>query len=156
MENEIIKKVNEIDNISESQKDRMISQILIQEKLIEFLSSQIEKISSKNELKSKVIEILKDRIEDDENPIPITILLRLFEILSKDENDAISNILGVIKDSKNPIININSSTRDNNIVSVKDMNKAKKVLDVLDFMDNLKKSEMSLDEIENNKEITEE
>lgn len=142
----ILEKVN---NITDSQKDRIDSQSLIQTELIGFLNNQIQKVSEKNNLRELVIKVLKDRIADEDDAMSTTQLLRLFEILSKDENDSISNILGVIKD-KNTVVQFNNTeTRRDSNFSAEEIERAKKFLNAFDIMKEIKKSEMSIEEIEN-------
>jgi len=153
MTKDIKDQLNELDNISDSQKDRYESQRLIQGELISFLQNQITKVDTKNDLRNSVVAILHERIVDTEEPMSTTQLLKLFEVLSKDENDSIANILSVAKDKQNTVINVpgGQSEKADDELSSAEVNAAKKLLNVFDVLGKLKKSEMSLDELEEEK-----
>jgi len=152
----VLPKIDNIEGLTKSQKDKFEMQKIVQENLINFLNNQIEKINSKSELKDTVIQVLKNKVtsEDSDDRMTVNQLLQLLSILSKDENDAISNILNVIKEKQSTIINIPPAqegiNRDSSFTQ-EDILKTKKLINMFDFVDKLKESEMSLEELETRK-----
>mgnify|MGYP000885197864 FL=1 len=153
MKDELQKKIYNIDNISESQKDRIEAQTLVLNELLTFLKYQIEKVTAKETLRNSVISKLIERIEDNENEISTNQLLQLFAVLSKDENDAVANILSVVKDKQSTIINLPESTgkKSESHLSAEEIEKTKKLLSIMELVDKLKATELSLEELETKK-----
>lgn len=159
MSNELEKKVCEISEISQSQEDKLNPQNLIKDDLIDFLGSQIRKLSSRNDLKENLMRDFMNRMDDEDPEDPDGVIrltngqkLKLFEILSKDENDAISNILDVIKKDNGIMINVNEAPKSDKgaTYTKENMGDAKGLLDVLDVVKKLKISESSIEELEDN------
>lgn len=82
---------------------------LLKMELLNFTRSLIKKAEAKNSLKDRVVEILEERLnnEDEFRDIPTSVLANLFEKLAKTENDFVANILQASKNSTMAAININ-------------------------------------------------
>lgn len=79
--------INNILDKSDSQKDRENLGNTKSHNLVNFLNSQIEKSTAKNDLRNDVIEKLKKKVSDKDDQIPTIVLIRLLEILEKADND---------------------------------------------------------------------
>src|SRR5512147_3127105 len=90
-------KIDEITNnkgeLTESQKDRLLSP---QTLMMEYLNTFIQKIQSKNRLKSLIEKQLIEEIENIDNPIDIRMKLRIYEILCKTETDNDASLLSAL------------------------------------------------------------
>ena len=156
MENkELFSKIKNIDNLSNSQKDRVSMYELIQCELVDFLQNQIHKINTKSELRSLVVNKIIERIDDEGQPISTNALLSLLDILSKDESMSVSSILGILKEQQKVTVNIDTTNREKKELelSAEEVQSARKILGVLDLAKSIKETEYSLDELsEKNKE----
>lgn len=159
MENEdVIKKINDIEQISDSQKDRFNSQVLIQEELFNFLINQMKVENAEKDLKNSLLNEFKEKLEnkDDDEEFPLTNAqkIKLVEILFKRENEKNANILNnVMKDKQNLVLNVGQDKNNDSSLNIKEINEAKKMIDVFDLIKKMKNSEMSLEELENKKNI---
>lgn len=159
MENEdVIKKINDIEQITDSQKDRFNSQVLIQEELFNFLINQMKVENAEKDLKNSLLNEFKEKLEnkDDDEEFPLTNAqkIKLVEILFKRENEKNANILNnVMKDKQNLVLNVGQDKNNDSSLNIKEINEAKKMIDVFDLIKKMKNSEMSLEELENKKNI---
>lgn len=159
MENEeVIKKINDIEQITNSQKDRFNSQVLIQEELFNFLINQMKVENAEKDLKNSLLNEFKEKLEnkDDDEKFPLTNAqkIKLVEILFKRENEKNANILNnVMKDKQNLVLNVGQDKNNDSSLNIKEINEAKKMIDVFDLIKKMKNSEMSLEELENKKNI---
>lgn len=159
MENEeVIKKINDIEQITNSQKDRFNSQVLIQEELFNFLINQMKVENAEKDLKNSLLNEFKEKLEnkDDDEEFPLTNAqkIKLVEILFKRENEKNANILNnVMKDKQNLVLNVGQDKNNDSSLNIKEINEAKKMIDVFDLIKKMKNSEMSLEELENKKNI---
>lgn len=82
---------------------------LLRLELLNFTKNLIKKAESKNNLKDRVVEILEERLsnEDEVRDIPTSVLSKLLSDLAKTENDFTGNILNALKTSNMAAININ-------------------------------------------------
>jgi len=127
--------------LTDSELDRYRLYDLAQQELLDFLRSQMKKITSKNRLKQKVEEELYSRInpeDEDSESMSTVALLKLLEILSKTDSDDANSILSVLKENQKVIIN--------NLMNNPDKDKNKKNDDNTDF-------DFSSDEIKKTKEL---
>lgn len=82
---------------------------LLRLELLTFTKGLIKKAESRNTLKDRVVEILEERLNNDDEvrDIPTAVLSRLLSDLAKTENDFTGNILNAMKTSTMAAININ-------------------------------------------------
>jgi hypothetical protein len=82
---------------------------LLRLELLNFTKGLIRKAESKNNLKDRVVEILEERLNNEEEvrDIPTSVLSKLLSDLAKTENDFTGNILNAMKTSTMAAININ-------------------------------------------------
>ena len=82
---------------------------LLRLELLTFTKGLIRKAESRNTLKDRVVEILEERLsnEDEVRDIPTAVLSKLLSDLAKTENDFTGNILNAMKTSTMAAININ-------------------------------------------------
>lgn len=87
---------------------------LLRLELLNFTKGLIKKAESKNNLKDRVVQILEERLsnEDEVRDIPTSVLSKLLSDLSKTENDFTGNILNAMKTSTMAAININLNKDD--------------------------------------------
>jgi len=97
MSKDIIEKVDEVFELTESQKDRDSVAKLSVENLYGFLNGYMRNISSKNALKNKIESLLLTRIEEEEEDLPYGVLIKLLEVLGKNEVEAATPILKIIE-----------------------------------------------------------
>lgn len=108
----LLAKLDEVDILTQSQKDKLNLQETAHTNLCNFLNSHIIKLQSKNELKAviekKFIDALTGNTDEE---IPLIGAIKIYEILCKSETDADSAVLNLF--NKNP--NIFVSVNDENI-----------------------------------------
>lgn len=141
-------KINDLSNLSQSQKDKLTLDDSIKHSLFSFLLSQMQRSVSKNELREEVSSILLSRVKSDvpEERISTGSLIKILEVLNKSENESSFNILSILKEKMKVEINNNipptQSTLPESEFTSEDHQKVKKVLK---FFDKLGKSEFSQD-----------
>lgn len=148
----IIKKIEDVDNLTQSQIDRVKIGDEAFVNLMGFLNGYIQRTSSKNELSNYVDALLVQKIKNDIEQadgidnLPYGVILKLKEILSKGEVESASPILKIIenatKQKESPLVPITPAGDNNGEVSItqEEYNTAKKILK---FVDNLQKTEFN-------------
>lgn len=148
----IIKKIEDVDNLTQSQIDRVKIGDEAFVNLMGFLNGYIQRTSSKNELSNYVDALLVQKIKNDIEQadgidnLPYGVILKLKEILSKGEVESASPILKIIenatKQKESPLVPITPTGDNNGEVSItqEDYNTAKKILK---FVDALQKTEFN-------------
>ena len=149
-------KIDKVLNISNSQLDRNRIKEESFVNLMTFMNVAIMKASTQNRLKEKVEALLLERIEDEDEEIPYGVLIKLIEILGKNEVDASIPILKIIEQANKqpePSLpeNPTRSGKENSNSGISG-EEVKKVKNILKIIDNLEKSEFSEDEKNKNKE----
>ncbi len=133
--------------------------------LLNFLKGCIQKINHKNTLKDAVIDTLFDRINPDLNdtsegdikPLPLTNqqLINLLAVITKGETESSNSILQILKQNViiatagDPPITIPPAADASKAFTKEDIQAAK---NVLDFMNNVKESDISPEEKKSPKE----
>ena len=92
----IVQLVHSITDLSESQKQRLLLQETSAKNLLQFFNTYIEKISKQSEIKSLVENVLLQKLQEDDD-IPYGVLIKLHEILSKDETEKINPVLKILE-----------------------------------------------------------
>lgn len=90
-------KIDQIDNTKDKREaldQRVQDEIKLE--LLVFLKGQISKVSAKNNVRTRVLEILEERLDDPDQDIPTIVLLRILEVMDKSETDMADSILGVL------------------------------------------------------------
>jgi ribosome-binding ATPase YchF (GTP1/OBG family) len=158
---EVLKKVDNMFELTESQKDRQLISNLIKKDLLGFLQSQISRVTSGSELRQMVETQLKERLEPlnaDEEGLSDGMLLRLYEIISANEANTSGKILELFKETQKVIIQNNnegSETQKKHNVqefSKEEVQSTKKLLDLLSIVEDLKKTEFNPEESEKEKQ----
>lgn len=140
---DIENKVDSIVNGSKSQIDRGKIKEESFKNLMCFLNGYILRSASKNELKNKIEQLLYKKIEEEGEDLPYGVLIKLLEVLTKNEVEAATPILKIIenatKQSDSPIDSKDDVEKDetSNITS----DEYKKVKKFLSVIDELEKSE---------------
>lgn len=154
-ETEVLKKVDNIFELTESQKDRQLISNLIREDLLEFLRNQIVRVTSGSELRQLVERQLKNRLEtenEDNEALSDGALLKLYEILSMNEANLTGKILELFKETQKIIIQTNTHPIENirksdtNEFSKEEIQTTKKILDIIETVKELKKAEFNEEE----------
>jgi hypothetical protein len=150
-------KIDDISSLSQSQRDRLIFKDQVFDDLIKFLQAHIRKITAKDELREKVEAALMDRINPDDTQTEALTnfaLLKLLEILSRNEVDSTTALIRAISESSKNVQQKDNdskpaqteSDKGKNITQ-KDIETAMKVSKRLDeFFDELKRTETVKDE----------
>jgi len=68
--------------------------------LLEFVNLQIQKVNNESSLKKSVLEKISERLNDDEEPVNDLVLLKLLEILAKQDNEIALGIMDLLKNNK--------------------------------------------------------
>lgn len=100
---DLIQKINDVEILSQSQMDRMDLQNSVQKDLIEFVQTQIAKVSSQNSIKTIVLEKIKQKIKDEDDILSWPILVKLLEVTSKIDSDVTLGLFKIISDSQKQI-----------------------------------------------------
>lgn len=91
---------SKIDEIDKTDGKRELLDQKVQDEikleLLVFLKGQISKVSAKNNVRTRVLEILEERLHDPDQDIPTIILLRVLEVMDKSETDMADSILSVL------------------------------------------------------------
>lgn len=149
MSKELMNFVDDIDELSESQKDRMKIQNLLQEELVGYLRNRITLVDAKTELKDLAMAEMTKRITDAANPLANSVLLSLIDILLRSDSTSEANILGILKEQQKVVVNLGDTAQPRkreSDFSEEEIQEAKKVLDLLNKARELKKSEFSIEE----------
>jgi hypothetical protein len=154
---EVLKKVDDILELTESQKDRQLISNLIKKDLLEFLQSQISRVTSGSKLRQLVESQLEERLiplNGDEEGLSDGALLKLYEIISANEANTSGKILELFKETQKIIIQNNNEGNENlkknssHEFSNEEVQSTKKLLDLLSLVKDLKKTEFTSEEFE--------
>ena len=150
----IEKKISEIDALTQSQSDRLTMQNQAFKHLTGFLTNHIGQITQGEELMREVKAAILERVRNTDNveEIPLGALVKIFEILAKKDSEDKTAILNVLKESTKVVINNTPQEQQNNSsysktdLSQADMQKARKALALIN---RLEESEFSAEELKN-------
>lgn len=154
-EEDVMSKVDNMLELTDSQKDRQAISNLVRRDLLDFLQGQIQRVNSGGELRKLVEKQLKDRIapEDEEaEGLSDGALLKLYEVISANEASLSGKILELFKETQKIIIQTNPSEQSNvkkqeNMEFTKDeVQSTKKLLELFDFVKEMKKTEFTEEE----------
>jgi hypothetical protein len=97
----------DIDNLTQSQIDKILKQDEAWINLIDFLQNQIKRLTEEDDLKILVYNEIINRIQDEEVPISTKQLIELLKLLKETDNNAASGILSVLKENVKVVVNSN-------------------------------------------------
>ena len=146
----IVQIINSVTDLSESQKQRLLLQETSAKNLLQFFNTYIEKISKQSEIKSLVENVLLQKLQEDDD-IPYGVLIKLHEILSKDETEKINPVLKILEATvKQPEMiipqqnsnNLNLKEEKDNITNVTP-EEMRGIKHLLSMINDLEKSEFS-------------
>lgn len=158
----LIKKIIGIEDLSQSQLDRLNLQNQAYADLVTFLGNVIEKIKSgstlRQKLETEINKLIAPDLEEDPQAERLSPnqLINLFAIMLKYDSEQSAALINTLKESIKVNIN-NNPPGDNNTIPIfpttgqgevytkEDIQSAKKVLKLAD---DLQKSEMSFDELQ--------
>lgn len=140
MSKDLITKIDKLTEESNSQKDKMNIKKIASENLIVFLNSYIEKVSTKNDLKSRVEGLLLKKIDDEDDDLPYGVLIKLLEVLGKNETDSASPILKILESAvKQPEsesnLNPKGELNEESKITQEDYKSVKKILKIIDDLE---------------------
>jgi uncharacterized protein YdiU (UPF0061 family) len=118
---------------SDSQKDKSGVDTLKSLTLIDFIQKQLDKATSKDTLRSSILDKLKSRVNNSTNPereLDNVELIKLLEILEKTDNEMTSIIFENLKDVKPP----KKDEADDLSFNASDINKFKDLLKYVDYL----------------------
>lgn len=156
---ELIKKIIGIEDLSQSQLDRLNLQNQAYADLVTFLSNVIAKIQSGSDLRQKLeteINKLISPEEEDADRLSPNQLINLFAIMLKYDSEQSAALINTLKESIKVNIN-NNSSGDNNTIPIfpttgqeevytkEQIQQSKKILKIAEAIES---TEMSFDEIE--------
>jgi hypothetical protein len=101
--NSIENKINNITTLTPSQVDRVEMQLRVEENLLKFLNSQIKKVSEKNTLHAKTLELLMQKLENENEMVSYPVLLKILEISSKTDNEISLGLLSLLQANQKAI-----------------------------------------------------
>jgi hypothetical protein len=144
MDSNIIKKIDSITELTESQRDRNLLKERSSENLLNFLNGYMSRVSSKNDLKNKVEQMLLDKITTDEEDLPYGVLMRLYEIISKTEVESATPILKIIESATKqpdspfnaPRIPEGEREDESSRITTEEYKSVKKLLKIIDDLEN--------------------
>jgi len=140
---ELVAKVENITELTNSQKDRLNIQETAHENLCNFLNSHLHKLQSKNELISAIeSKFLNSVMGKTDEEIPLIAVIKIYEILKRAETDADSAVLSLFNKNPDIFVNVNQNAldKDEPKLTKDEMNMAK---DLLTAIHKLEKSEHS-------------
>ena len=112
--------------------------------LLQFINLQIEKVNNETDLKKDVLVKISERLTDEDDPVNDLVLLKLLEILAKQDNDIALGIMDLMKSNSKgtnepniPPIDPNVIPRDSDLTK-EDVSEVK---DLLKTLERVKKSE---------------
>lgn len=128
--------------------------------LLNFVNNRIKQLESRDELKSKTIEVLLHRLENETDEVTTLTLVKLLEALNKHENESTNNLFNLFKPQVNlqlPDGGGNHHRDDNTLIDSntgeqidkKEFEKSKRIYDMLET---IKKEQ----EKENSKKVDDE
>lgn len=128
-------KVNNIGELSESQKIRNDLTNHTYRTLVDFLTTYINQLSNETDLRSTIETELLTRVEDQDEKISTTALINILKVLKDSQNMGAKGILDVLK--VNTQVNIenniqNPPSRDSSNMSLEETKKAKHILEILE------------------------
>ena len=134
--------MNDLTKMNELLLDRVELKEKVELDLLRFIKLQIDKVNNETSLKTEVLDKLKDRLNDNEDPMNDVVLLKLLEILAKQDNEIALGIMDLMKSNKeskqtdNPI-------QPNEEIKQSDLTKndVSEIKDILKTLDRIKKSE---------------
>lgn len=138
---ELVAKVENITELTNSQKDRLNIQETAHENLCNFLNSHLHKLQSKNDLisaiETKFLDSIMGKTQED---IPLIAIIKIYEILKRAETDADSAVLSLFNKNPDIFVNVNQNEIEKNAPTFtkEDMETAK---GLLESMRKLEKSE---------------
>ncbi len=100
---DLIDKINNVEVLSESQYDRLNLNMKVQEDLVKFVGTQIEKVTAENSIKSIVLQKIKEKIEDEDEILSWPVLIKLIETLGRLDNEISTSLMKIISDSQKQI-----------------------------------------------------
>ena len=92
--------MNELEKKNSLILDRLQLKDNIELDLLNFIKLQIAKVNNENSLKATVLKKLADRLGDNEEPMNDIVLLKLLEILAKQDNEIALGIMDLMKNNK--------------------------------------------------------
>jgi hypothetical protein len=92
--------MNELEKKNSLILDRLQLKNNIELDLLNFIKLQIAKVNNENSLKATVLKKLADRLSDNEEPMNDIVLLKLLEILAKQDNEIALGIMDLMKNNK--------------------------------------------------------
>ena len=92
--------MNELEKKNSLILDRLQLKDNIELDLLNFIKLQIAKVNNENSLKATVLKKLADRLSDNEEPMNDIVLLKLLEILAKQDNEIALGIMDLMKNNK--------------------------------------------------------
>jgi len=92
--------MNELEKKNSLILDRLQLKDNIELDLLNFIKLQIAKVNNENSLKASVLQKLADRLGDNEEPMNDIVLLKLLEILAKQDNEIALGIMDLMKNNK--------------------------------------------------------
>lgn len=154
------KKINDMTNLSESQRTKLLFKEQVYDDLLVFLQSYIKKITTKNCLKERIESTLLEKMDNvptEDNPDADTLsnveMIKLLEILSREEVDSTGNMLKAVIESSKAIESANDGNKNQNPnaenskekdISQGDINTAITTLKKINkLIDNIEKTELS-------------
>lgn len=113
--NNIEQKINSIDELTPSQKDRENLPDKVYETLTNFLTTYIKQVGNTNSLRDEVELQLMERVTDDDEKLSTNALVNILKILKDSDNMAAKGILDVLKaNTQAQIAIINNPNNPNN------------------------------------------
>lgn len=156
---DIEKTIDNMTELTKSQQDRLHLKEIVFDDLIKFLQSHIKKISSKNALREKIEKVLMDRVEplNEDESLSNFELIKLLEILSRNEVDSTTALVKAISESSRNNENKNKGDEPNTPkvpeeTTQKNIESAKKIISTLEKIDNIEKFIKDLEKTESSKE----
>lgn len=147
-------KVNEIVSRADKERTDKISLYMdVESNLLSFVQTQMKRIENGNDLKNAAIQTLLTRVTENPESMDDVVLLKIVEIMERTDTDKTNNILNVFSEivkSSNIAEAIrtqnqqlqNNGSEPKETVSKADIDKAKKVLNVIDRISRLSKTEL--------------
>ena len=147
----ILTKIDDITNESDSQKDRDNIKELTRDTLYTFVNKCIEKSTSTSGLRAKVQEMLLDKLSKETTDVPYGVLIKLEEVLSKGETEAATPILKLLEASikaekeqeQLPPLNQSIIPGIDGNVTTEEFKKLKDLLNIIEVHNKLKQSEFT-------------
>ena len=145
MSKELIAKIEKVEELTPSQKDKLHIQQAPHEQLCNFLQSTIVRMTSQNDLVTALESKFKTAIADT-NPdteMDLIVAVKIYEILKKSQSDADTTIISMFQKNPNVFVNVTQDAVDKASNDPKysndDIQLGKRLLKVLD---RLEKSEV--------------